>query len=59
MNWYNINYHLFAAISIQVQKVIQALEDSDDPMVTPTHSMKLEPNMSGSPDTIEVIVRFQ
>lgn len=46
----------FTAISIQVQKVIQALEDSDDPMVAPTHSMKMEPNMSVSPDTIEVIV---
>lgn len=25
-------------------------------MVAPTHSLKMEPNMSVSPDTIEVIV---
>lgn len=48
---------LILAISIQVQKVLQTLEDSEEQQQPLTHC-KMEPNMGGSPklETIEVIV---
>lgn len=52
-----INLILILAISIQVQKVLQTLEDSEEQQQPLTHC-KMEPNMGGSPklETIEVIV---
>lgn len=50
-------FNFFLAISIQVQKVLQTLEDSEEQQQPLTHC-KMEPNMGGSPklETIEVIV---
>lgn len=46
------------AISIQVQKVLQTLEDNDEHQVQPMTHCKMEPNMSTSPkmETIEIVV---
>lgn len=48
-------HHL--AISIQVQKVLQTLEDNEEQPLT---HCKMEPNMSSSPklETIEIVVSF-
>lgn len=49
---------LLLAISIQVQKVLQTLEDNDDQQGQQLQHMKMEPNMSTSPklETIEIVV---
>ena len=46
-----------SAISIQVQKVLQTLEDSEEQQLT---HCKMEPNMSSSPklETIEIVVSY-
>lgn len=48
----------FLAISIQVQKVLQTLEDSEDQQGGQLTHCKMEPNMSTSPklETIEIVV---
>jgi len=48
----------FLAISIQVQKVLQTLEDSEEQQQAPLTHCKMEPNMSTSPklETIEIVV---
>lgn len=50
--------NLFLAISIQVQKVLQTLEDSEDQQGGQLTHCKMEPNMSTSPklETIEIVV---
>lgn len=46
------------AISIQVQKVLQTLEESEEQQGQTLSHMKMEPNMSTSPkmETIEIVV---
>jgi uncharacterized Zn-finger protein len=55
----SINCDSLLAISIQVQKVLQTLEDSDEQQGQQiTHGLKMEPNLSSSPkmETIEIVV---
>jgi hypothetical protein len=50
--------NLYLAISIQVQKVLQTLEDNEEQQLT---HCKMEPNMGSSPklETIEIVVSLK